>query len=186
MVEEQPAGSADLGRDADVVRGRVKWFNAAKGFGFITSDGDGGDVFVHLSALRQAGFQSVLEGTTLTCKVVQGPKGLQAVEVIEVDASTAEVGVYDADHEDEEQVVPEGDYVTATVKWFNPDKGYGFVTRGPDTVDVFIHVKTLRRAQIEMLLPGETVRVRIGSGPKGPQVACLERETETAEQSRES
>lgn len=181
MVEEQPAGSSDPGRDEDVVRGRVKWFNAAKGFGFITSDGDVGDVFVHLSALRQAGFQSVLEGTTLTCRVVQGPKGLQAVEVMGVDPSTAEVGVYDTDNENEEHVVPEGDYVAATVKWFNPDKGYGFVTRGPETADVFVHVKTLRRAQIEMLLPGETVRVRIGSGPKGPQVACIERSDNPAQ-----
>ena len=174
MVEEQPGGSVDPYRDAEVVSGRVKWFNAAKGFGFVTPDGDVGDVFIHLSALRQAGLQTVHEGMTLTCRVVEGPKGLQAIEIIRVDKSTAALVFNDDDDSDEDLVVPEGEFEPATVKWFNPDKGYGFITRGPDTADVFVHIKTLRRAQIEMLLPGQTVRVRIGTGPKGPQVARIE------------
>ena len=66
--------------DAEEIRGTVKWFNTVKGFGFMTPADGTGDVFVHLSALRAAGHESVDEGTTLVCKVVQGPKGLQAVQ----------------------------------------------------------------------------------------------------------
>ena len=83
-------GSNDSGRgNGEEVRGTVKWFSMSKGFGFVTPIDGGGDVFVHLSALRQGGFDSVEEGATVSCRVVEGPKGLQAVEIIEIDRSTA-------------------------------------------------------------------------------------------------
>ena len=65
-------------------------------------------------------------------------------------------------------------FLDATAKWFNTEKGYGFVTRGEGTPDVFVHVKALRRVGIEDLLPGQSLRVRVGQGPKGPQVAEIE------------
>lgn len=61
--------------------GTVKWFNDAKGFGFITPDGGGADVFVHFSAIRAQGFRSLKEGQRVKFEVVQGPKGMQASEV---------------------------------------------------------------------------------------------------------
>ena len=60
--------------------GNVKWFNDAKGFGFITTEG-GEDVFVHFSAIQGGGFRSLAEGTQVELDVVQGPKGLQAANV---------------------------------------------------------------------------------------------------------
>ncbi len=164
-------GSPGSGRtNGDVVRGTIKWFNISKGFGFVTPLDGGGDVFVHLSALRQGGFDIVEEGVTIVCRAVQGPKGRQAIEVMEVDRSTAAPEKLGGPP----PIEPEGDPFIATVKWFNPEKGYGFITQGEESEDVFVHIKTLRRVGVEQLLPGQSVRVRVGQGPKGPQVAEID------------
>jgi CspA family cold shock protein len=62
--------------------GDVKWFNDAKGYGFIRQDGDNRDVFVHYSAINGEGFKTLKEGERVTFEVVQGPKGLQASNVL--------------------------------------------------------------------------------------------------------
>lgn len=62
--------------------GTVKWFNNSKGFGFITQDGGGDDVFVHHSAIQSSGFKTLAEGAKVTFDVEQGPKGAQASNVV--------------------------------------------------------------------------------------------------------
>jgi CspA family cold shock protein len=64
----------------EVPLGIVKWFNDAKGYGFITQE-DGGDIFVHYTAIQQEGFKSLKEGDNVEFEVSQGPKGLQAANV---------------------------------------------------------------------------------------------------------
>jgi CspA family cold shock protein len=64
-----------------VEKGTVKWFNDAKGYGFISRDSGEGDVFVHFSAIQSGGFRSLQEGQAVEFEVVQGPKGLQAENV---------------------------------------------------------------------------------------------------------
>ncbi len=61
--------------------GTVKWFNDAKGFGFITPEGGGGDLFAHFSAIQSSGFKSLAEGQKVEFDVVNGPKGLQASNI---------------------------------------------------------------------------------------------------------
>ncbi len=161
------------------ISGRVKWYNAAKGFGFLTPDDNSGDVFIHLSALRQAGHEGVEQGATVVCEAVRGPKGLQAIRIIDVDTSPAiQLGAVPQEGDDDDPRHPaleaEGDVFEVMVKWFNVEKVYGFVTRGEGTQDIFIHIKTLRRIGFDDLKPGQLLRVRTGQGPKGPQVAEIE------------
>ena len=79
-MDESESHSEEAPQNTVQVSGTVKWF-AGKGFGFVTSDDGSGDIFLHLSALRQAGFTTVEQGATIVCDVVQGPKGLQAVRL---------------------------------------------------------------------------------------------------------
>ena len=70
-------------------KGKVKWFNATKGYGFITMD-NGGDAFCHASALQATGHSDVAPGSTIVCDLADSPRGLQVVSVHSVDTSTAE------------------------------------------------------------------------------------------------
>lgn len=161
-----------------VINGTVKWFNAVKGFGFICPNDGTGDVFLHLSCLRDAGYDSVPEGAGIVCEAVQRPKGMQAVRVIELDSSSATArrsAPRQAASGAHSVPAGEGDFLAATVKWFNPVKGYGFVSCGEGTQDVFVHMEVLRRAEMNELEPGQVVRIRVGQGSKGPQVAEIQR-----------
>jgi len=68
---------------SDRIRGTVKWFNTSKGFGFIARD-DGDDVFVHYSAIRGGGFKDLAEGEQVEFSIEEGPKGLQAADVVKL------------------------------------------------------------------------------------------------------
>ena len=78
----QSSGGSEL-------RGKIKWFNPEKGFGFVTPSDGSSDVFLHISALKDAGLQDAPEGSTITCEVGQGRKGVQVLRVINLDTSTA-------------------------------------------------------------------------------------------------
>jgi len=82
MTDQSQHGGTEL-------RGRIKWFNPEKGFGFVSPADGAPDVFLHISALKEAGLQDAPEGSTIHCQVGQGRKGIQVLKVITLDTSTA-------------------------------------------------------------------------------------------------
>ena len=170
---ESGVGYSPIGGEAaQEVTGQVKWFDLSKGYGFIKPTGGlQGDVLLHQTCVRQSGFKAAYEGARVVCEAVQGPRGLQARRLISLDNSTAALPALSVPRNVRHLTEPKGPAFDATVKWFNRGKGYGFVSRGPDTPDIFVHMETLRRYGIRELTQGQRVRIRTGDGPKGELAA---------------
>jgi len=149
------------------ITGVIKWFDVSKGFGFIVPDNGMGDVLLHVTCLRRDGFQTAYEGARVVCEALARPKGLQAFRILSMDESTAVHPAQLPPPRTHVTVTPTSGLERAIVKWFNRLRGFGFLTRGEGTPDIFVHMETLRRYGITELRPGQTVLVRFGPGPKG-------------------
>ena len=169
-------------------KGKVKWFNATKGYGFITLD-NGGDAFCHASALQASGHSDVQPGTTIVCDLADSARGLQVVTVHSVDTSTAEApsrgprrdfgggggygggGGFGGHHRDNG---PSGPMVEGKVKFFNDQKGFGFVMPDSGSGDIYLHASALRRSGVQVVEPDQRIRYSTRQGNKGVEVDRVE------------
>lgn len=166
------------GPEVDAV---VKWFNGQKGFGFVELGDGSGDAFLHVAVLQASGRQSVLPGSKMRVATAQGPKGRQVARVIDVDESTATEqprrppreggagGGASRGPRDTSNAVD----MTGTVKWFNTDKGFGFIAPEGGGKDVFIHISVLGRSGITGLAEGQQVSMRVVETPKGREAVSI-------------
>ncbi|TFL17076.1 cold-shock protein [Jannaschia formosa] len=159
-------GEAEGGQ---IVRGHVKWFDAARGFGFVVSPEVERDILLHVNVLRNFGQGSIGDGSGVTLRVQRSERGLQAVEVLEVEEPSTEIDLPEgAPVPDYLQPIDESlPYLPARVKWFDKAKGFGFANVFGRSEDVFIHIEVLRRFGLADLGPGEAVCLRAVDGARG-------------------
>ena len=169
-----PLEAAPSSPEMDPVAGRVKWFDATRGFGFLVSEELDGDILLHFSVLREHGRRSVPEGALVECVPVRLERGLQAKKVLSIDLSSAlpqqpRSSIPPAERADRKALADAaGEFEPVEVKWFNRVKGYGFVNRvGLDGEDVFVHMETVRQSHLGDLQPGQRLDARIASSGKG-------------------
>lgn len=169
MVEPtHKQGSTSRGRP---VRAKLKWFNGTKGFGFVVPETDPVDAFLHITTLQQHGLFALGEGAEVLCLIDQGMKGYQVTEIIEII---------------DQGVLPEGipsgvgsnsnatDTMKGTVKWYKPDKGFGFVVPDDGMKDVFVHKSCLDRLGVDDLPTGQRVMMIVRSVPKGREAVEIQ------------
>jgi CspA family cold shock protein len=157
------------------VSGVVKWFSPEKGFGFVELSDGSGDAFLHGSVLTQGGIAAVQPGETIEVRVGPGHKGPHVTEVLSVDSNTAiprasqhaRFRAETSNGASTEKAAEE----TGTVKWFNSERGYGFITLANGGKDVFVHVSALERSGLVGLAEGQSVAVDVIEGRKGLEAA---------------
>lgn len=178
VSEQFPDAAAAMGAsppELAPVRGRVKWFDSTRGFGFVVSDEVEGDILLHFSVLREHGRRSVPEGALIECVPTRLQRGLQARRVLSIDLSTAlparpRSPASPSERADRRALCEAAsEFQPVEVKWFNRVKGYGFVNRdGPDgDEDIFVHMETVRQAGLGELQPGQLLDARIAPSAKG-------------------
>jgi len=184
MESDDSPGPAEM----VAITGRVKWFDATRGFGFLVSDDVEGDVLLHFSVLREHGRRSVPEGTIIECIPVKLERGLQAKRVLSIDTSTAlpqhpRSSIPAGERADRKALAENaGAFEPVEVKWFNRVRGYGFVKR-PDASggeDVFVHMETVRMSHLPELQPGQHLIARIAPSAKGLTAVELREPDEAA------
>ena len=174
-------------------KGKVKWFNATKGYGFITLD-NGGDAFCHASALQAVGHAELPQGATLVCDLADSQRGLQVVSIHSVDLSTAEAPSPRGPRRDfgdggggrfgggggrfgggfHRDSAPSGPMVEGKVKFFNDQKGFGFVMPDNGSGDIYLHASALRRSGVQAVEPDQRIRYSTRQGNKGVEVDRVE------------
>lgn len=163
MSETEFSGAGDGAKTSAI----VKWFNPIKGYGFVQPDDGSGDAFVHVSVLEAAGYRDLPDGAAVECEIQRGDKGPTVTTIFNV--SEPEGGAAAV-----ADVEPDGPMIEGTVKFFDANKGYGFVVPDDGGPDIFISGRVVASSGLRMLEPESRVRVGTQKGDKGPLAVLIE------------
>jgi CspA family cold shock protein len=183
----RPRGFEPAPPEGAPIEATVKWFNGEKGFGFAELSDGSGDAFLHIGVVQAAGKETVPPGAKLKVHVAQGQKGKQITHVLEIDESAAAEyrrpprpgfggGPGGPGGPRPPRAAPDPSTAVellGTVKWFNGEKGFGFVTVPDGGKDVFLHISVLERAQLTQLAEGQRVSMRVVDTPKGREAISI-------------
>ena len=173
-------GGRGGGMPAQVVgegQGTVKFFNPSKGFGFVARDDGGEDVFVHISAVEQAGLQGLASGQPLGFTLVERNGKVSAID-LKIEGEPMPIEEFAPRRDDRgpggdrpggargrRQLT--GERTSGTVKFFNPTKGFGFIARDDGQADAFVHISAVQRAGMTGLEEGDRVAFDIEVDDRG-------------------
>ncbi len=163
---------APSAESASPVKGVVKWFDPAKGFGFVVADSGGPDILLHVNVLRNFGQSSVADGAGIELVAQRTDRGVQATSIVAIHPpegaqTTALADIVGLDAE----TVAAAPLQPARVKWFDKGKGFGFANVFGDPADVFLHIEVLRQSGLSDLAPGEALAMRVIQGARGSMAA---------------
>jgi CspA family cold shock protein len=164
-----PRGGGGGGMPAQVIgeaKGTVKFFNGQKGFGFIVRDDGGEDVFVHISAVEQAGLTGLAEGQTLGFTLVDRGGRVSASD-LKIEGEP--LAVAEAPRAPARQLT--GEKASGVVKFFNPMKGFGFIQRDDGQPDAFVHISAVERAGMTSLNEGDRLEFELEVDRRGKYAA---------------
>ena len=174
---------SDLRDERFNVSATVKWFNSAKGFGFVQVSPNEADVFIHASVVSQAGVADLPNGATIVCDVARAERGMQVTVLHGVDLSTAEPPRFGGDrpqrggferHRHDRDEGGEEHESEGVVKFFDLNKGFGFVMPDDGNRDIFIPGRVLSKTGVVRLEQNQRVRVRWREGDRGPFATLVE------------
>jgi len=170
------------------VRGRVKWFDPTKGYGFIMCPNDGPDILLHVNVLRNFGQSSIADGSEIEVVTHRTDRGVQAVEIVAIVPPERDDTPVLSDLADLDTVeLSNSPLEPARVKWFDKAKGFGFANIFGRDEDVFLHVEILRQCGLSDVQSGEALAMRVIDGKRGRMaVEVLAWETATTHQTNEA
>lgn len=149
-------------------QGTVKWFNSQKGFGFITPSDGGEDLFVHQSAIHANGFRTLGEGEVVEYEVIEDNGKMKAINVkapggghVKGDQGRGRGRAPQVPRKWPEGVDPSEGKQIGAVKWFNSEKGFGFIAPASGGEDLFVHQSAIHSSGFRSLMEGEEVEFKV-------------------------
>lgn len=170
MISKMQHLETPLRKKSNILKAKIKWFNAAKGFGFVVPDENPVDAFLHITQLQKLGIHGLGEGAEILCVIDGREKGAIVTELIEV----LSMG-HTSSRELEKDKDRDGVYkIKGIVKLYAEDRGFGFISPDDAMKDIFVHKSCLDSSGIDMIYPGQRVRLSFKIADKGREAVHIE------------